>query len=86
MGVFSGSASIDSNGRRLADVIAQSVSENAVRRILKQIAAPAIGQIMLTSSAWRPSQGNILTKSDLPAGFDGWIYANGNFISESMFP
>jgi len=86
MGLFSGSGAKDPNGRNLADLIAGSVSDDAIRRILRTIAASKIGELRFTSNLSQPVQGNIFSASDLPTGFNGWLYANGTFISKTMFP
>lgn len=86
MSLFSGSKDVDGNNNRLADLIAGSVSDQTIRCVVGMIAAPKIGEVKYTVNLTRPVQGNIFSRTDLPAGFDGWVYANGSCISKAMFP
>lgn len=86
MSVFSGSSCVDLNGRHLVDDIVRSVVIDGVRKVVGEIAAPRIGEIRFVAHAERQTGGNMLSRSDVPDGFDGWIYADGRRIAESVFP
>lgn len=86
MSVFSGSSLADPNGRRLVDAIVRSAVIDGVRNVVGEISAPKIGEIRFIARVDRAVQGNLLSRADVPDGFDGWIYANGSRIAESLFP
>jgi len=86
MGAYVGSTRKDANGRILPDDVLVAAADADVVGLVMDAVMPTLGEVRFVFPCTAPAHGDILSQGQVPAGFNGWAYANGSRISKAMFP